>query len=521
MTYSKSLLKLKRMGSSNQIGSNTKSSSNGRPSFNKDLLRGDLFCHLTYMSAIATSNLPRNLLFEYAASLPYTSSRYIRKIHFLAKKLNYDYSEACRLVGEETKEPEAKSILLRMANSLASGEKESDFLAREAHAIGQTYENTYERSVESLKKWTDAYVALILSAALVVVISVVSMLIFPMEPSFTITLTWLMLMSTVLGAWIMYRASPKDVKTHSLPNTSPGQKMARYLFKFTVIPMTMIIALMVLIIKPDLGWVMVLVAISVLPAGFFAVWDDRKIDKLDSEIAGFLRSLGGVTKAIGTTVTEALGRQDFGSIASLKKAATSLNTSLLLGIKPELCWQKFVSSTGSEHINRSVQIFWDGIVVGGDPEIVGNQSSMFAMKVALLRDKRKMVSSSFSYTCIVIHATIIFLLVGINQIMVNFSGLLQNVGKTTEGSMGALTQMPVFQFLSQRGSSFQLFDMMVTVMVVALTIVNATAVKVVDGGHNLKFLFYLGIMLAISGMGLLVIPGLLKGIFSVIGAAPP
>src|SRR4030043_486793 len=103
MTSLKYLLKLKGMGSSRQGEQGNKGRSNGKVSFNKDLLKGDLFCHLTYMAAIATSNLPRHLLFEYASSLPYSPSRYIRKVHFLAKKLNYDYSEACRTIGETIK----------------------------------------------------------------------------------------------------------------------------------------------------------------------------------------------------------------------------------------------------------------------------------------------------------------------------------------------------------------------------------------------------------------------------------
>ena len=398
MTSFRYLLKLKKKGFSKSDNTDVNNSSLGRLSFNKDLLKGDLYCHLTYMAAISTSNLSRNLLFEYASSLSYSSAKYIRKVHFLAKKLNYDYSEACRIVGNEVKEPEPKAILLRMANAFASGEKEADFLDREAQVIGETYGDEYERDIESLKKWTDAYVALILSASLVVVVSVVSMLIFPMKPSYIVTLTWMMLMTTVLGAWIMYRASPKDVKTHSLTHSSAGQKIGKELFKFMVVPMAIVITLLLMITQANLGLAMLAAAIVVLPTGFFYIWDDKKIDKYDADISSFLRSLGSITKAIGTTITEALGRIDLRALGSLRQPVSKLSTSLLLGIKPELCWRRFVGGTGSEHVNRSVQIFWDGIAVGGDPEKVGNQSSKFAMKIALLRGKRQLISSSFSQT---------------------------------------------------------------------------------------------------------------------------
>jgi archaeal flagellar protein FlaJ len=512
--------KLKEKGFFKQFALLEKKLFHSETSFNGDLLKGDLFCHLTYMAAIATSHLPRNLLFEYAAALPYNSSRYIRNVHNLAKKLNYDYAEACRIVGEATKEQDVKSILLKMAGSLASGENESDFLSREAAALGELYGNEYERSVESLRKWTDAYIALILSASLIVVISVVSMLIFPMPPSQIVTLTWLMLMTTVIGAWVMYRSSPKEIKTHSLPLTSACQTKANYLFKFVVIPVCLLVLFTMLLIKADLGQSMIILAVIILPVGLLTLFDNYRIDKLDSDIPSFLRSLGGVTKAIGTTVTEAFSRIDFRSVGSLKKDAMMLNTSLQLGIKPELCWRKFVSKTGSEHINRSVQIFWDGIAVGGDPEKVGQEASKFAMKIVLLRAKRKMISSSFSYTCMLIHGTIVLLLIGIYQVLLNFSRITQTMGDLSKDSMEALAQMPTFQFLQEGSSALQLLNMMVISMVIMLTIVNSSAIEIVEGGHKLKFLFYFGMLLLISGLGLILLPDTLKGVFSSISMSP-
>ena len=131
----KSLLKRNEKDSSNDNGFVLDGSSNKQLKLNNDLLKSDLFCHLTYMSALATSELPRSQMFEYACRLGFTSSVYLRKVHFLAKKLNYDYSEACRMVGEKTKEAEPKAILLRMSGAMASGENEALFLKREAEVM--------------------------------------------------------------------------------------------------------------------------------------------------------------------------------------------------------------------------------------------------------------------------------------------------------------------------------------------------------------------------------------------------
>lgn len=515
MMYLRFWQKLNVMGFSKTGKGDSDLPSNGKDkiSTNKDLLKGDLFCHLTYMSAIATSHIQRTLLFEYAANLPYYSSRYFRKVHYMAKKLNYDYTEACRIVGESTKEAEPKAILLRMAGALASGENESDFLAREAYAIGEMYGDDYERSVESLRKWTDAYVAIILSTSLVVVVSVVSMLIFPISPMYITMLTFLMLVATVMGAWIMFRSSPKEVKTHTLAQTSSDRKLAKKLFKLTIIPAGLALVLLMFVLKANLGLTMVIMGLLAMPTGLIIMRDDKRIDRQDSDIAGFLRSLGGITKAIGTTANEALGRLDFGSLASLKKPVKSLYNSIALGIKPDLCWRRFVGNTGSEHINRSVRIFWDGISIGGDPDKVGNQASMFALKVSLLRAKRKLISSTFSYTCLLIHGTIALLLVGIYQVLVNFSGLLSSMGSLSSDTTQAISQLPTFQFFSNSSAQLQILNFMVTAMLVVLTLTNAVAIKVVEGGHNLKLVFYVGLTLIISGISLLLVPDLLKGVF--------
>lgn len=491
---------------------NAKGSSSKKESFNKDLLGVDLFCELTHLSAIASSGLTRSQIFEQAARLPYQSSRYFREVHRLAVRLNYDYAEACRMVGEKTKELEPRGLLLRMSGALVSGEPEADFLAREAYVMGETYGNEYERAIERVKTWTDAYVALILSAALVVVISAVSMIIFPVPTSFVLVLAGAMLLVTVFGAWVMYRASPKEIKTHSLPMTSAEQRLARILFKVSV-PVALVACVALALMKVELGWIMLVAAAILLPTGILAVIDDMKIDRRDTDIASFLRSLGGISRAIGSTLTDALSRMDLHSLHSLEGPARRLYRRLRLGLNPDLCWERFISETGSEHVNRSVRIFWNGIYLGGDAEVVGNQSSMFALKVSLLRARRRMISSSFSLLCIAMHAAIVGLLICIYQVMLFFSTSFQKAAEgLSSDAASSLTTLPSFGFFLGSGQ-LVLLRTMTILMVVVLTGTSAVAIKVVGGGHNYKYLFYLSILLAISGACFVFGPHLVMSLF--------
>jgi archaellum biogenesis protein FlaJ (TadC family) len=96
--------------------------SSKRQRIDEDYLSYDLFYQLAYMSSIAAAGIPRSKIFEFASQLNCSSARYFAEIHLLAKQMRYDYAVACRLVGERTEEDQAKSLLLRLASSLNSGE---------------------------------------------------------------------------------------------------------------------------------------------------------------------------------------------------------------------------------------------------------------------------------------------------------------------------------------------------------------------------------------------------------------
>ena len=468
----------------------------------KEYLDVDLFSQMAYMAAISSSGLARGQIFTSAAKLPYSSSQYFKEINFLVQKLNYDYPEACRVVGEKTKEPEPRAILLRMAGAFSTGEPERIFLSREAFVQGEVYGNAYDRSLQTLKTWTDAYVALTLSASLIVVIAVISMMIYPVQTSFVTLLAGMAIMSTVAGAWIIHRAAPKEIKTHSLPECSRGQWLARSLFKL-LFPASLIICSILAWLNVDLGWIMMTASVMALPPGVIIMWDDRKVDKHDNDIPGFLRSVGGVAKAIGTTVSDAIRKIDVRSTGSLQGATRRLNARLHTDIDTELCWQKFVGETGSEEVNRSVMIFRDAVRMGADPAEAGTQSSLFAMKIALLRAKRGLVSSGFSWLVMVMHAATCGLMLFICGVLATFAGAIEGMSSMETGNVA----LPSFGFFGD-ATQLELFHTLVIIVILVFTVANAFAIKSAGGGHQYKFLFYFGILAAISGLSILLTPDL-------------
>jgi len=485
-----------------------------KKSTDMQLLEVDFFCHLSYMAAIATSGISRSGLFEYAANLPYMSSSYFKRAVFVAKAFNHDYAEACRIVGQNTNEPEVKGFLLRMSGAMSSGEDIVTFLQREAEVSSEKYGNQYERRLETLRKWTDAYVALIMTTAIVTIVSVVSMMIGNVTTIFVLGLSSLTIVVTIAGVWLIYHAAPRENKIHSLPIHSKEQALAKHLARITL-PVGGLLAVLMLVMKMDLGYVMMTAGVFMFPLGLIGLIDDIKIDKRDSEIAGLLRSLGGVSQAIGATVNEAMARLDFHSLGSLKDDINLLYTRLLAGIDPRLSWNQFVGETGSEQVNRSVRTFLDGVLLGGEPELVGNSASGFAMKISLLRAKRRLIESGILWLAMVVHLVLSVLVVFVYQILVAFTTLIEGVmpGATDTAALNA-TGLSAFGVYGGASAEMDLLHVMVIAIVLVLAFANATAIFATSGGHIYKLFFYLALTLGASGAAVVLVPPVVQMMFA-------
>jgi flagellar protein FlaJ len=475
----------------------------------KSLMSFDMLYQLAYMSTIAASGVPRDQIFQRAAKLQCSSAEYFNRVELARQRLKYDYARACRAVGEPAKEPEIKGLLLRLSSSLISGEPEADFLTREAQARAEDYENEYARSLEALKMWTDAYVSLILSAVLVVVIGIVSTMIWKIETGLIIGMAFISVSTTVMGVWLIWLVSPKETTVLAWAG-SKEQKLAARLFK-PVLPAAVIIGALFMLTGQNLGVALLIIAALVFPLGRIITSDDKKVYKRDDEVGTFLRSLGGVCNALGTTVNSALGRIDLNAINVLRSSVKNLHTRLTAGIKPRLSWGKFIDETGSELANRSVGMFYDAIEVGGSAGQAGQHAAAFASRVALLRARRRTVSGPFRWLCVTMHAAVIIILVFITEVIVAFGGMINKAQDSLPTISGAPS---LSSFSSFNLSGLALMHQLVIPLVLIFTVANAIVPALAEGGSKMKIFSNLGITAAISGACLIILPALASTLFT-------
>jgi flagellar protein FlaJ len=480
----------------------------GAHKWSKGAMGYDLFYQLSYMSTIAAAGVPRDQIFERSAELQCASAEYFKRVELARTRLKYDYARACRAVGEPCKEEQVKGFLLRFSSSLISGEPEADFLTREANARAEDFENEYGRSLESLKMWTDAYVSLILSAILVVVIGIISTMIWKIEITLIIAMAFVAVATTAVGAWLIWLVSPKETKVLSWPG-SKEQKTAAKFFK-PILGAAIGIAALFLLSGQNIGLGLIAVSGILFPIGFIMSRDDNKVSKRDDELGTFLRSLGGVCTALGTTVNAALGRLDINAINVLRSAVRNLHTRLSAGIKPRLSWKRFIDETGSELANRSVGMFYDAIEVGGSAGQAGQHAAMFANRVSMLRSRRRTVAGPFRWLCIVMHGAIIVILVFITQIIVAFGAMVAKAQETLP-SVGGGPNMSSFSSFNLTGLG--VMQHLVLPLVLIFTVVNAIVPTVAEGGSKYKILSNLAITAAISGIALIVLPAMATKLF--------
>ncbi len=488
------------MRSSESLQKHTgKGSSDEKKSAETEILDFDLFYQLTYLSATAAAGISRHRLFDLGRKLPSLSSHYFDKVYKLVENLRYNYPDACRMVGVGVKSENLRTFLLRFSDVLRSGEPIPAFLAREAQVQGESYINAYERQIESMKKWNDGYIAIAVSVALILIINMVSSMIYSIGTVGMVGMVVGAILMDFVVAWVLFRASPQEIKFVTLSEGAREQRLSLKLLAF--LGPAAAASLLLVAWRVNWGWGLVLAGLVLAPVGMVSRVADEKITRKDAEITSFLRSLGGTASSRGTTLTDALANIRIDPFPTLQPDIRFLTLRLCALSRPELCWKKFGVETGSKLVSQTTDIFYEAISLGGDPENVGILSSLFAMRTAMLRAKRRGVAASFSWLIVVMHGVLVALKIFLLEILKAFSELLQGVmssdqQQAVEGMSLFALGIPNTQFLTS----------LVIGVTLALSLANAFVIVASEGTHFIKIAFYLSLMLFVSGLGFLIVP---------------
>ncbi len=466
-----------------------------------EYLHFDMLYQLSYMSATAASGIPRTRIIEFALLLPCYTSKYFKEIQTLSEKLRVDTAVACRKVGETAKEEEIRGFLLRWSASMSSGEAEMDFLEEEAKIAAAAYNNSYERDVDTLRMWTEAYAAIIISAALMVMVSAISMLIYPVAMTLTLGIVGITMASAIVGAWIISKVSPKEIRYHfDTPYCRPLNRARR--MERVMVPAAAVCAFLMLILGAGMGMALIIGSLLLFPPGIAGYMLDRQIAMKDKDLTSFLRSTGNIASALGATSSQALDKLDLRSIAGLSQDILHLRSRLMARLEPSLCWRRFALETGSETVFRSIKMFDDATRMGGEPDEVGARAVLLPTSMSFLRAKRTQVSMSFGLLSIGMHICVVALLLFVTETIMAF-------GEAAAGAYGEAVQgveSAAVQVFSLNFGAIAILDKIALPILLVLSVTVAYACKAAMSGSRYTFFTCLGVTCFITGLGMMIIP---------------
>ncbi len=492
-------------------------------------MAADMLFMITYMASITTARATRPEIFAYTAlRKEYATAKYIGKVEFFVKRWNYSYVEGLTAVAERTKNELLQSMLNRYSNSIESGVPDEDFLSRELATVRSVYRNNYEQGLEMLKKWGDAYIAMLFSGALVGIIIMVSVAIFsPDDVQSTLLMSYgIVAAVSIFGIVTMYSSVPSDDKIHDLPVGSKEQMIIKRLER-RIIPVVIIVTIVFFaisalgLIKDVYGLVMLLIGLMLLPLGIIGYLDDSNIIQRDADFTSFIRSMGAVMGGKGTTMGHALAEIDRKSLVVLEPLINAVYSKLNLGLDEDLSWEKFIGESGSNLIYKYLNIFRDSCELGGAPDKIGEIAGSSMLEQVLLREKRNSVSMGFVVLIIPMHTMMIAIFLFLFHILLTMSkaiaGVMSNLDSMGEGaqagaSLGGSMASGINMFVSFPEGEMTVYIM---IIITIITIANIFAGKIVMGGGRYIFYFFASILSIMTGIVYIVSPHIVAMFFNI------
>ena len=496
----------------------------------------DLLSILTYMSVLVCGGMGREQILTNCSRQKLKTAIIFEYIYSMAKYMGVEYTHAFQIVSEKARASRIKSILLRFASAISSGESEAEFIDQETRAESNRYMNEYDNSVENLKKWTDAYAAILVSVTLIMVVSLVSTMMGNLGEKFIVLMGLVLFSITTIGVYVIYKVAPTENTTYTTGDGMPIHRRMARLSLLALAPVGLVSG-MLLASRFDFligsAIFFVCVGVSLLPAAVFAWLDDARITRLDDMFPMFVRSLGNVAGAANINLIGALARIDTRSMGHLEPQIINLRLRLDANLPSDQCWEAFRKETGSDLVNRGSHMLIDGVTFGGKADVVGDISSKFAQGIVQLRAKRRLTSATFSFLTLPLHATMVFVLVFVLQIVATFNTELSDAYSATGygspesvDSIATNLEIPDQLGVPESGDlaggigffavqDLTLVTYTVVMVVLTLTVANSLAPMFASGGSGLKFATFLSPMCLLSGLILGAVPIITPAIFAI------
>lgn len=449
---------------------------------------------MTHMYSVSTGKPPAEKLFTLRGI---SGSRYgiygetLRKIATLAKEWGYGFIKSIQIQAQRVTNPFFKDFLIRLSEALNVGEDTETFLKVEFDATLTEYESNYDRVLEAIKTLLGIYTAAASSAIFIVVnMTLIALLLYG-----GLQLIIAAFVSTILAlatlVFLMYRLLPKENLVHNLEINLPELKLYVYTLLLSVTAGALLGVVMFQVFKEPAYFMISFGVMLVLP-GILGKRIENKVKNVDNFFTIFIRSFGLTYLSIRSYVLtlRSLLRTDFGE---LSKPLRKLYARLTNGVDKKVAWFYFIGESGSEAVRKGIDIFYDATEAGGDPTKVGTALSITLQKLLDLKKKREQVAKAFEATMYFLHTLIVAITEFIIALVIMFQDIFAKFGNSLPLQAFSITYVDP-----------QIVILMKLILIFAVTLLNAFAMKVASGGFSGTIWIKVSVLLIISGITMLL-----------------
>ena len=358
---------------------------------------------LLYFRSIATARVSRNLLFKlFAEKTVFRNiSEIFKKIHVLVDVWRYGHAEACETACRHAVSKVFKTFLIRMSQSISSGEDLEDFIRREYRNFMASYPEERERMLDRLRKFCDAYTSVFSSTTLICVTILLAVIFYSFKLMIEIAIIGLTSVSMLLFlfSWIMFsQARPDSI----LPK---GDKPARRrtLERINLALLASLPAIYLLPLLDQLFFKVALMGIPMMVGGFLGRRYVGRIKACEQHYPSFLRQVASICSA-GIPVKTALKDAVNVNYGPLNRAVRRLYAKLNLRISSDIAWRSFEIEVDSQLISRVNSVFTDVLYRGGNVREVAKLIESMYFVYTTLRRRRYQIVSYLNGILVPLHA---------------------------------------------------------------------------------------------------------------------
>ncbi len=443
---------------------------------------------IAFLYSISTSNQNATEMMKTAENSGYGRySSIFKDVSHLGIGWGYGLSKSCDIIAARipSKDHTFRNLLVKLSQVIKLGGQLREFLKDELDYVLHNYIITYERSLDSQRLFLEMYYTIMSTVSMMIAAnSMLTMLTGAEDTEMTlkISITAVMVcMATFV--FVLHMLFPRDDLMVPNKDTTKKFRLSLYL----ALPMSLMIGATLFVshvLPPTL--IIPIASVPLLVPSFFALKLESTIKKLDGWYPQFIMQFGqlySTTGSLGNTLDSIL-RTDFNVLG---KHIISFSNRIKNKVDREKAFDLFSKDTGSFLISAGNRIVAKSISNGSELGEVGNKVANVASRVNEMRAKRRQISKTFEMVIIILHVMTLAVFALINKIADIFHNLLSDPAHT----VGFIKLTPV---------NPEFLYVMLPAIVLVMSIINAFAIKIAQGGIYKTVILYIVILNIVGGL---------------------